>query len=257
MSELRFYCGTHMPSWLRFANVPPLFVSHRRLTRYKTLPTATGLWALDSGGFTELSMYGGWRTTPDDYITAVRRYKTEIGGMDWAAPQDWMCEPFIVDKTGMSVGEHQERTVTNFLDLTTRAPDLPFIPVLQGWTLEDYRVHVGMYAGAGVCLPDYGLVGLGSVCRRQATNEIGEIVAMLADGGIRLHGFGVKSEGIQRYGWLLASADSMSWSYAGRRIVPCPHSQTRSNCANCYPHAMEWRARAVRSTARPVQTRMF
>ena len=51
----------------------------------------------------------------------------------WAAPQDWMCEPAIIAKTGLAVVEHQRRTVTNFLELQALAPDLPFIPVLHGW----------------------------------------------------------------------------------------------------------------------------
>src|SRR5690242_4741899 len=97
---MRFYLGTHMPSWLTKTDVP-LFVSHRRLLgelrpgrgARKTLPRARGPWALDSGGFTELQMFGEWRTTPAEYIAAVRRYRDEIGGLVWAAPMDWMCEP--------------------------------------------------------------------------------------------------------------------------------------------------------------------
>jgi hypothetical protein len=29
---------------------------------------------------------------------------------------DWMCEPFMLAKTGLSVREHQQRTVTNYLN---------------------------------------------------------------------------------------------------------------------------------------------
>lgn len=61
------YLGTHETSWLRSAGVP-LFISHRRLARLKrTLPVAIAPWALDSGGFSELSLYGGWKTTPSEY----------------------------------------------------------------------------------------------------------------------------------------------------------------------------------------------
>jgi hypothetical protein len=79
----------------------------------------------------------------------VNRYADEIGQLDWAAPMDWMCEPWIVEKTGLSVREHQERTVANYLALRDRGP---FIPVLQGWTLEDYETCVDLYAQAGVDL---------------------------------------------------------------------------------------------------------
>ena len=49
---------------------------------------------------------------------------------------------------------------------------------------------------AGVHLHMERRVGLGSVCRRQATAEIGDIVKAMADEGLRLHGFGVKAAGI-------------------------------------------------------------
>lgn len=87
----RFYLGTHETSWLTRTDVP-LFISHRRLARNKSLPRAVGPWALDSGGFTELNMYGEWRTTPSEYVAAVRRYTEEVGGMQWASPQPGLDE---------------------------------------------------------------------------------------------------------------------------------------------------------------------
>lgn len=237
---MKFYLGTHMPHWLRFSDVP-LFVSHRRLARDRGLPTAVCSWALDSGGFTELSMFGEWRTSPSEYVEAVQSYVEVVGLLEWAAPQDWMCEPWIVKKTGLSVAEHQRRTVENYLELRDRGP---FIPVLQGWELGDYVAHREMYLAAGVDLTELSRVGLGSVCRRQYTAEIGQIVGEMSD--LQLHGFGVKGAGIRRYGHQLASADSMAWSYRGRRIQPCPHRGVTS-CANCYDHALEWRSRAIKS----------
>lgn len=238
-----FYLGTHMPHWLRDSTVP-LFVSHRRLQRNKTVPRARCRWALDSGGFTELSMFGGWKTSAVEYVSAVERYQREVGMLDWAAPQDWMCEPWIVDKTGLSVQAHQALTIRNYRDLMRLAPDAPFVPVLQGWELDDYLRHVKMYGDAGVDLREHRIVGIGSVCRRQDTEEITEIVQAVSEQGIALHGFGVKGGGLKRFGRFLASADSMAWSYRGRMIFPCPHSRAKS-CANCRVHALEWRERAL------------
>lgn len=53
---MTFFLGTHKPHWLRMPDSPPLFVSRHRLADYKTPPVATTAWALDSGGFTELSI---------------------------------------------------------------------------------------------------------------------------------------------------------------------------------------------------------
>src|SRR5690606_6523505 len=112
----------------------PLFVSHRTLARRKSLPTATCDWALDSGGFTELSMHGEWVTPQREYVTAVRRYAAEIGRLTWAAPQDWMCEPWLISATGLTVEEHQRRTIESVLSLREQAPEIAWVPVLQGWT---------------------------------------------------------------------------------------------------------------------------
>lgn len=247
-----FYLGTHMPNWLGHPATPAdvaLFVSHRRLAGRRTLPRAHVRWALDSGGFSELSLYNEWRATPTEYVAAVRRYDEEIGNLDWAAPQDWMCEPFMTAKTGLSVVEHQRRTVANFVQLSDLwGDDLsnPFMPVLQGWERDDYLRCVDLYERAGVDLTAYPVVGLGSVCRRQATGEIGDIVSALLrlDPGMPLHGFGVKKLGLERYGHMLNTADSMAWSFEARRQPPLPGC-THSNCANCLRYALGWRSGVV------------
>lgn len=239
---MKFYLGTHLPGWLGTVDVP-LFVSHRRLARYKTLPVARTGWALDSGGFSELSLFGQWRTSPQQYLAAVRRHVSDVGRLEWAAPQDWMCEPVLLAKTGLSAAEHQRRTVENYLTLRHSDADLPFVPVVQGWQPDDYLRHVDDYTTAGVDLTAAPRVGLGSVCRRQNTGQISYLAGRLAELGIRLHGFGVKTAGLSRYARHLISADSMAWSYGGRRN-PDPDCPKRT-CANCAHHGLAWRTRIV------------
>lgn len=246
---MKFYLGAYEPQWLVQFDIP-LFVSVRRLRRIKRkFPRALGRWALDSGGFTELSSYGRWTVGPSEYVDSVRFYSETIGNMDWAAPQDWMCEPWIIAKTGLSVLEHQNRTVENFLVLRQMAPELKIIPVLQGWKLPDYEQHIDMYGRAGIDLTVEDTVGLGSVCRRQATSEIKDIVELLSGAGLQLHGFGVKTGGLKQYGHLLRSSDSMAWSASARwgrvKLTDCTHrAQT---CANCHVYAFRWRQRVIES----------
>jgi len=211
------YLGSHEPSWLWRHPGIPLFVSDRRLKRRRTaFPRAVTTWALDSGGFTELAN-GGWQTTAADYVARVRRYRDDVGGLDWCAPQDWMCEPGMRDRTGLTVAEHQRRTVDNFGELRAELGAL-VVPVLQGWEPDDYVAHVAMYDRAGVQLADEPLVGVGSICRRGADGAIGAVLAAIHGAGLhRLHGFGVRGGALVRWGGLLVSADSMAWSYAARR----------------------------------------
>lgn len=151
----------------------------------------------------------------------------------------------MIERTGLSVREHQERTVASYLELRSIAPHLPFIPVLQGWQLADSLACADLYAAEGIDLAALPLTGLGSVCRRQSTSEITAIVTALARRGIRLHGFGVKTGGLHLYGHLLASADSMAWSYTARRRPALPGCTGHKNCANCMTYATGWRARLL------------
>lgn len=242
MPEFTFYLGAHHSGWLATAGVP-LFVSRRTLARCKTLPRAIAPWSLDSGGFSELSLHGRWTLSARDYAAEVRRYRDEIGQLAWAAPQDWMVEPEMLKRTGLTVEEHQRRTIANFLELSALAPDLPWVPVLQGWCPGDYFEHVEAYARAGVDLAARPLVGVGTVCRRQNTIRISGLLACLHADGIKLHGFGFKKDGLRASAQYLASADSMAWSTNARRnpneraLSTCTHK----SCANCLPFALAWR----------------
>jgi hypothetical protein len=257
----RFLLGTHQPGWLARIGVP-LFVSDTRLRVYKRLPAAVTSWALDSGGFTELQKHGAWTVGPGEYVARVRRYRDEIGHLSWVAPQDWMCEPLIISGgragpitfagTHLSVAEHQARTVANYLELRDLAPDLPFIPVVQGWSVADYVRCVALYASHGVDLTAAPLIGVGSVCRRQDTCEAGQILAALhAVGVIRLHGFGFKTLGMLRHGHLLTSADSLAWStHASYRPARPECVGRHRTCANCPRYALAWRESLLAALAR-------
>jgi len=131
--------------------------------------------------------------------------------------------------------------------LRALAPDLPFVPVVQGWQREDYLACVDLYTAAGVDLAAVPVVGLGSVCRRQATGEAAEIVDALHSVGVgHLHGFGIKILGLRRYGQRLTSADSMAWSIAARYQPPLPGC-THVTCANCPTFALAWRDAVIAS----------
>ena len=265
----RFYLGTHKPLWLLRVDVP-LFVSARRLREVAKPRPALGPWALDSGAFTELKDHGKWTIRPWQYVNEVRRWRDTIGGMEWAAPQDWMCEPIVIKGgtlgkdvfkgTGLSVRKHQDLTVNNYLSLTALAPDIPWVPVLQGWEFDDYLRHLEDYRAAGVDLGGRPLVGLGSVCRRQDTGMAEELIRHLHGLGLRIHGFGFKLLGLARAACWLASSDSMAWSLSARREDPLPGCE-HSSCANCLRYALAWREKALGVIAAaercPAQARLF
>ncbi len=270
-----FLLGTHQPGWLGKPEIGAgrvrLFVSDRRLRVYRKLPVAVAPWACDSGGFTELQKYGRWTVTPSQYVARLRRYRDEIGSLMWAAPQDWMCEPIVINGgvangqrfagTRLSVSEHQYRTVVNYAQLRKLAPDLPIIPVLQGWQPDDYLRCLDLYASLiGLDLTTMPLVGLGSVCRRQGT-----VAALHRAGLTRLHGFGFKTLGLQQLATQphrLVSADSMAWSDTARKLrrpaLPaCVLAARHKNCANCLPYALHWRRDVLAAARIPTPTRLM
>lgn len=234
----------------------PLFISRNafRLERgRRSYPRAAGQWALDSGGFTELASQGRWRAGVKQFVAEVRTIQQEVGNLVFAAPQDWMCEPQVVEGgmiptapkpfipgTGLDVREHQYRTVHNFLELRALAPDVPWIPVLQGWAWGQYDDIVEEYDRAGVDLRKEALVGLGSVCRRQDSPQADLTIHRLRQYGLRLHAFGFNTPGLLRSGADLASADSLAWSLAGRlreRAGTAP-----AGARNDLMFALQWRA---------------
>jgi hypothetical protein len=242
---MRFYLGTHQPAWLARDLGVPLLVSHRRLVGRRSLPRASGPWACDSGGFTELSLHGRWRTDEHAYVAAVRRYASEIGQLEWAAPMDHMTEAHVLARTGATVLIHQQRTVANYLRLRELAPDLPIIPVLQGQSIADYHRCADMYERHGVDLAALPLLGVGSVCRRQHTGEVEQIMRSLAARGYRLHAFGAKVLGLGRYADAICSSDSLAWSFRGRYVPGCsPSHRSESNCVH---FALAWHARLLTS----------
>ncbi|MFD8390436.1 hypothetical protein ACFV2N_14825 [Streptomyces sp. NPDC059680] len=250
---MRFYLTTHKRHWIKLTDVP-LFLKSEHFAGAARLESARGPYAVDSGGFTELQRHGRWTRSPRQYVDDLRRIWECVGPYDWAAPQDWMCEDLIIHGgkagpltfvgTHLSVPEHQRRTVANFLELRSLAPNLRIVPVLQGRTVAEYEQCVELYERAGVDLRREPTVGLGSVCRLQSTREGAAIVTAMAAHGLRLHGFGFKTLGLQRVGHLLASADSAAWSYHARRRPPLP-GHTHKNCANCLPYALRWRQRVI------------
>lgn len=251
---MRFYLGTHRPWWL-WQDTPPLCVPRQQLEKRKlsNLDPATGPWFMDSGGFTELNKHGRWTVTPEEYAELATVVHARVGNLDWIAPQDWMCEPQVIAKTGLSVREHQERTVANGLRLRELAPELPWRYVLQGYTVDEYLHCYDLYRQAGVDLAAEELVGVGSVCRRQNTDEIHDVFRELHGLGLRMHGFGVKSQGFRKYARYLTSADSLAWSYRARREqAPMPGCEGRGhiNCANCLRFAKHWYGERVAELTR-------
>lgn len=244
-----FYLGTHRASWLRLTDVP-LFVSIVQLRRRRTFPKARGRRAFDSGGFTELALRGQWTVDDRTLAADVRRAVDGVGMPDFATPRDWMCEPHMLAKTGKTIADHQARTIESLVTLRAIAPEVPWMPVLQGWQCDDYLDHIDQYRAAGIDLTTEPIVGVGTICKRQASTKAARIIRAIALQRVRIHAFGVKADGIRLFGDYIESADSMAWSFvARRRPILMDGCVGHINCANCLRWALEWRHTRIAPTA--------
>ena len=211
-----FYVGLHQPSDAR--HFERAFVSINRV-RGRKKPVECPDWILDSGAFTEISTHGAYRSAPAQYAADVERLADLNPGMQLAVSQDWMCEPHILQRTGLDIAEHQRRTVERYDILSRLVQTVYVMPVLQGYAPADYVAHVRQY---GTRLGPMAYVGVGSVCKRngdprQIEAVLTAIKAVRPD--LQLHGFGLKTIALASplVRKCLFSADSMAWSFAARR----------------------------------------
>lgn len=211
----RFYVGLHQPSDAQhFARS---FVSVNRL-RCRKGPFRVSDWIMDSGAFTEISTHGHYRHSVKDYADIVQRWIGN-GRLEACVSQDWMCEPFILAKTGLTVQQHQQLTIDRYDELLDYGLSVPVIPVLQGFLPSDYCQHIDLY---GNRLKHGMWVGVGSVCKRNSSpNDVFNVLWAIKQRrpDLLLHGFGLKKTALLHAGVreCLHSADSMAWSYAARK----------------------------------------
>lgn len=220
---MRFFTGMHIPS--DAARVDAAFISINRIRNRKSAFPVND-WIMDSGAFTELAQHGGYREAPEVYAADIRRWKNN-GNLLAAVSQDYMCEPFMIEKTGLTLADHQRLTIERYDAILAAGTDGVYLmPVLQGYAASDYVSHIRQY---GDRLKPGMWVGVGSVCKRNGNPAAIEDVLLAIKQerpDLRLHGFGIKTtalgSGLVRD--LLHTADSMAWSFSARIEGRSPNS---------------------------------
>ena len=247
MNPLNFFVGLHQPA--QATHFGRACISINRL-RKRNKPVDCREVLIDSGAFTELNLYGGYRHGVEEYAAELHRLSSRgVVTIAAAVAQDYMCEPFMLEKTGLTIDDHQRLTIERYdalkveLDrLFDGACPFPVMPVLQGYAPSDYVRHLKAY---GPRLTPGMWVGVGSVCKRNSRpKSIVDVLCAIHSvrTDMRLHGFGVKQTSLESPGVraLLFSADSMAWSFAARR---------QGRDANCWREARAFAGRIDRATS--------
>ncbi len=212
---MTFFTGIHQPSDAKHIN--PAFISVGRLRNRKS-DFQVGDWIMDSQAFRTIEMHGGYPQPVEEYAAHVRRWK-QCGNLLAAVTQDYMCEPFMLAKTGLTIADHQRLTIERYDALLRCDTGCYIMPVLQGYDPDDYVSHIRQY---GDRLARGAWVGVGSVCKRNSSPclILDVLIAIKTERpDLRLHGFGLKTTALNQgtIRALLESADSMAWSFAARR----------------------------------------
>jgi hypothetical protein len=214
---MMFFTGMHHPH--NAGKVPAAFVSaHAVANRRSGFPARRCI--LDSGAFTTILKHGGYPHPVEHYASTIRKVAGWLGPrLLRAVAQDYMCEPHMLAKTGLTIAAHQRLTIERYDALIAcDTAGVTIMPVLQGYSPASYVEHIRAY---GARLAPRMWVGVGSVCKRNADARAIEAVLLAIKRerpDLRLHGFGVKMTalGSQLVRDLLFSADSMAWSFAAR-----------------------------------------
>lgn len=220
-SDFTFYYGAASGSAqkaLRKMEVEPVMVSYRTKNNGRIGPENEHF--VDCGGAPDSFLDGALAKT-GDYVTSDDTYLDyiiDVNATYWSL-RDYPCEPGVLDQHDRTVADHQEMTIDRHRSLLEKASVRSIsgqpVSILQGWTVDDYLHHLDMHRDAGT-LTDY--VGIGSVCRRHAVDEITTIIRRIREAlPVRheLHAFGVKLPVLESPGMLnaLTSADSTAYDY--------------------------------------------
>jgi len=184
---------------------------------------------IDSGGFS-LMLETGEHDPVSEYMAFVEEHDA-----NYAALQDYPCEPSILEKYDRSVKDHQYMTVEaaaeNLAYIQDNNIDVEPVAVLQGWEVDDYLECIDLFRDAGV-MTDY--IGVGSVCRRNAEEDIRDVLTTIRSElpDKEIHAFGVKKS-VLRYPdvWAaLSSVDSSAWYFGMYQGKPVPERAWHTCC---------------------------
>ena len=216
-----FYWGVSAykdESIYREFGVENVMISYLNIERIKNCDFAKRIF-VDSGGFQFFTRFNEYPYDINKYLFDISIYLNHVRHF---ASMDYPCKPEIVKKRDSSVDEHVQKTVELAVRMHEKMRTHPhlrsrFVPVIQGWRLDDYLHCCELYENIGMTA-EYDYFALGSLCRRHREKEICRIVRAVKrklGKDIRLHAFGTKISVLQHKSFLSSvySADTSAWSF--------------------------------------------
>lgn len=179
--------------------------------------------SVDCGGFTAARRWGSYPWIPEQYAAFVQAVSRDVP-LAFCACMDYACERGVNREQYATNIARIEATIMNERACKDAASELPWLPVLQGDTLEERAYDLARRRELGVLPETYA--GIGSVCGRGAIAA--RNVVKFYDGhlsGVKFHGFGMHIGALDDEAVMgaLKSWDSYSWTWArGARSMRAP-----------------------------------
>jgi hypothetical protein len=185
-----------------------------------------GALAIDSGGFTMAAKYGEYPWAMEQYIDFIREMSRDVP-LTFCACMDYACEREVNRGIYATNRDRIKATIYNEIALRALAPDLPWLGVLQGNTIEERALDVALRRRIGLLT---GYMGIGSICRRGPV-EASRVIDFYGEQlpGTRYHAFGLSIRTLDtplapRVFHLLQSWDSYVWGWnRGKYKGVAPH----------------------------------
>lgn len=177
-------------------------------------PTIERLF-IDSGGFGVHKRFGEYPYSLDQYLEYVN-YMMDHWPVKEVAILDYPCEPEVNRQTHSTNLDRIRATVENAIRCYDTDASIPWVPVIQGFTVEEYFICWGLYQDAGI---KADLWAIGSVCARKRIGGIRRIVTAVKDRTRqRIHAFGLNLPSIEdpQVFFALESSDSAAWNWWAR-----------------------------------------
>lgn len=182
-----------------------------RTSQFIFAPTIKRLF-IDSGGFAVHKRFGEYPYTVEQYIEYVQ-YMMEKWPVTEVAILDYPCEPTVNREIYSSNLDRIRITVDNAISCIDADHNIPWVPVIQGYSLKEYLTCWGLYQDAGI---KANLWAMGSVCARKKLGGIRTIVTALHKRTKQnLHAFGLTLVSIRdpQVFFALESSDSLAWNW--------------------------------------------
>jgi hypothetical protein len=168
---------------------------------------------VDSGGFSFFRKYGKYPFTLEQYVDWIG-YLQDDYPIYLVSVLDYPCEG-TTNRTTLKTNEERIiQTVSNAIECIDYEDSLPWMPVIQGYTLEEYLHCIDLYEQAGI---DLGYIAVGSICARKGNSlTIRNLLTKIYERThAKLHAFGLSLNYLRdpQIANILYSSDSSAWNW--------------------------------------------